>query len=680
MIEDQKTDLTTDSSARLAKLARLFYVLGTDCRKNIEIILEQACHIFEGTIAFYSRFDPKAQTLTILAGHNLPQDFVKQCPAKGHICWEATIKGERKPVVYEDLKATPFYDTDPNIQNYHLRSYLGFPVRCENQAIGALCIVDTQPRSFSTDDIHCIQTLATALSLEEERLLLEQRFIQEKNRYQILVENASDGIFILQDSVIKYANSRTEEICGYTREELMFLPYTELIHPDDRELVKNNYFRRIQGETVPANYSVRTITKSGKTRLIHANATQVLWEEKPAVLYFARDITRLNELETKLQRAEKMEILGTMAGGVAHDLNNILSGLVSFPELMLMQLEDDSPLVEPINFMLDSGMKAADIVQDLLTLTRRGIKVEKIIDLNDIVSDYFNSAAHRRFQSGFPMIRFETLLDPDLLSLKGSPAHVTKVLMNLVINAGEAIEDNGVITIETFNQYIDAPLSNYDTIQEGDYVVLRVSDTGTGIPESFLNQIFEPFFTKKQMGRSGSGLGLSVVWNSVKDHQGYVEVRSKEDSGSTFEIYFPASRAEVGVASDFLDVDRYRGNGESVLVIDDIKEQRRIARDALYLLGYQPATVASGEKAIHFLRNYEADLLLLDMKMDPGMDGLDTYREILTINPSQKAVIASGFSESDRVKETIRLGAGQYIKKPYTIKNLAKALKRELEP
>ncbi len=675
----QKDDNKTDSSIKLAKMAQIFHVLGTDCQKNIDILLEQTCHIFDGACSLYNRIDDRQKSLMVWASHNHPEDLAKICEAKGHICWEATIKGKNKPVVIENIESTEFFTSDPYVQKYHLKSYLGFPVKCENQIIGSLCIVDTKPRKFTKDDIHCIQTLAAALSLEEERLLLTKKVTQEKERYQALITNADDAIHIIQDNLIKFPNPKLAKLSGYTLEELENMPFTRLIHPDDRERLKKNYFNRLQGKDIAPTYTFKAINKFKKTLLIQITAAPILWDDRPAVLYFSRDITHVKEMEEKLQRAEKMELIGTMAGGVAHDLNNILSGLVSYPELLLMQLEKDSPFAEPIHFMLESGLKAADIVQDLLTLTRRGISVEQVINLNQITRDYFSSASHKRVNTNFPMVEFKINLGPDLLNLKGSPSHVSKILMNLVINAAEAIEDEGCISIQTYNQYIDAPINGYDTIFEGDYVVLKVTDNGSGIPEDLMNHIFEPFFTKKQMGRSGSGLGLSVVWNSVKDHNGYIEVKNGKDEETIFEIYFPASRESTDKTPDEFNLDAYKGHGQSILVIDDKQAQRKIARDILSLLGYQPATVASGEKAVHFLKNYSVDLLLLDMKMEPGMDGLETYQQILKINPTQKAVIASGFSESDRVKETLRLGAGQYIKKPYTIKNLAHALKIELQ-
>ena len=238
--------------------------------------------------------------------------------------------------------------------------------------------------------------------------------------------------------------------------------------------------------------------------------------------------------------------------------------------------------------------------------------------------------------------------------------------------------EGGVVTIKTVNRYMDRPVEGYDMIREGDYVVLTVTDTGEGIPGSDLKRIFEPFYTKKFMGRSGTGLGLSIVWGTVKDHNGYINVESEVGRGTTFSIYFPASRSEI--TRDVLpsSMSEYTGNGETVLIVDDVKEQRDLAALMLKKLNYNVTCSSSGEEAIAYLKKNRADMVVLDMIMDPGMDGLDTYRSIIEIHPGQKAIIVSGFSESERVSETQKLGAGVYVKKPYVMEKLGLAVKEEL--
>jgi signal transduction histidine kinase/ActR/RegA family two-component response regulator len=384
------------------------------------------------------------------------------------------------------------------------------------------------------------------------------------------------------------------------------------------------------------------------------------------------------ELEKKLHKAKKMEAIGTLAGGVAHDLNNILSGVVSYPELLLVQLPEDSPLKKPLETILQSGIKASAIVQDLLTLARRGVATIEVVDLNKIIKDYLSSPEFKKLIFHHPDVAEETHLDFNLLHVEGSPVHLSKTIMNLVSNAAEAMPQGGKITITTYNKYVDTPIKGYDDIAEGDYVVLEVSDEGLGISENDMERIFEPFYTKKKMGRSGTGLGMSVVWGTVKDQNGYIDVESRIDSGTKFTLYFPATRKTPAEGEDAFKLDELHGNGETLLVIDDIEDQRIIAVSILNELGYSVNAVPGGLEAVEYLKEHPVDLLVLDMIMDPGIDGLETYKRVLKILPGQRAIITSGFSETGNVKKAQELGAGEYIKKPYTMKNLGTAVKKEL--
>lgn len=385
------------------------------------------------------------------------------------------------------------------------------------------------------------------------------------------------------------------------------------------------------------------------------------------------------QLEARLQRAQKMEAIGTLAGGVAHDLNNILSGIVSYPDLLLMQLPENSPLRKPIATIQGSGIKAAAIVQDLLTLARRGVAITEVVNLNDIIDEYQISPESGKLKSYHPFVEIETSLEPDLLNILGSPVHLSKTVMNLVSNAAEAMPDGGKIFISTANRYIDQPIRGYDDVQEGDYVVLTVSDNGIGISSDDINRIFEPFYTKKTMGRSGTGLGMAVVWGTVKDHKGYIEAQGNQGQGTTFTLYFPVTRKELAKDKISLSIDEFKGNGQSVLVVDDVKEQREIASSILSELGYSVTTVSSGEAAVDYMKENTADLVVLDMIMEPGIDGFETYKKITALRPEQKTIIASGFSETDRVRKAQKLGAGKYVKKPYTVEKIGLAVKKELK-
>ena len=381
-----------------------------------------------------------------------------------------------------------------------------------------------------------------------------------------------------------------------------------------------------------------------------------------------------NIVEAQLLRAQKMEAIGLMAGGVAHDLNNILTGITGYPELLLMQLPDDSGLRRPIEAIKKSGERAAAVVADLLTVARGVASTRVSTCVNTLVREYLDSPEYQKLADRYPFVRLSMLLAGELPNISCSPIHIKKCLMNLVTNGTEAIEKKGQITVSTTVVLPDTQLALEKGLEEIEYVMLSVTDTGTGIPPENIDHIFEPFYTKKVMGLSGTGLGLAVVWNTVEDHDGKIIVESS-DKGTCFQLYFPVNNDDEPYISDTVEeVAPQSGNGESILIVDDEEILRDVAAQMLTGLGYKVASVSSGEEAIEYVRNTPVDLLLLDMLMEPGISGLQTYDAILLLNPRQKAVVVSGFSESVDVKKTLKLGASSFVKKPYSLDQLAKAV------
>ncbi len=515
------------------------------------------------------------------------------------------------------------------------------------------------------------------------RMMSELRDSEE--RYRVLTEHALAHIAVVQDARIVYANSKVLEDLGYTSQSLAGVPAENFVHPDDRPWVEETIKSIFKGERDGAHFECRYLDKSGRSLWFETLATAIVYREKPAVVIHAIDIEkrkqeeiRRRELEQKLSRAQKMEAIGALAGSVAHDLNNILGGLVTYPELLLMDLDEGSPLHQPLVMIHQAGQRAAAIVQDLLTLARRGVPAAEVIDLNQIVEDYLASPEFARLRSEYPGIELEKRLAPDCSNIIGSPVHLSKTVMNLVANAFEATGDNGRIVLETCRRKLDQPLEGYEIIPPGNYMVLKVEDTGVGIAPEDLKKIFEPFYTKKVMGRSGTGLGMAVVWSTVKDHDGFIDVQSRPGVGTCFRLFFPVTDRIRPQASAETDLEPLKGD-ESVLVVDDVAQQRMVARHLLEKLGYKVIEAAGGEEALAITARQPCDLVVLDMIMDPGMDGLETYRRLIAINPAQKAVIASGYSETVRVKKALALGASSYVRKPYTIESLGKAVRRALD-
>ncbi|MBU2431586.1 MAG: response regulator, partial [Proteobacteria bacterium] len=385
------------------------------------------------------------------------------------------------------------------------------------------------------------------------------------------------------------------------------------------------------------------------------------------------------QLEKQLARAQRMEAIGRLAGGVAHDLNNILSGIVNYPDLIMMDLPEDSPIIPSLKVIQKSGQRAAAVVHDLLTLARRGVTNNESLDLNTVIYQYLESPECLKLKTDFPDIQIRSRISSRPMTIEGSPVHLMKTLMNLVNNSAEAIKTKGQISICTHHACLDSPLRGYSSVREGEYVVLTVTDNGIGILEENIDKIFEPFYTNKKMGRSGTGLGMSVVWGTVKDHNGYIDISSKPFEQTTVTIYLPSKTAVLKpLQSDEISLN-LMGDGQSILIVDDMPEQREIAVSYLKRLNYKVHAARSGEEAVEYIRCHPSDLVILDMIMEPGMDWLETYMKILEIQPGTPAVITSGFSESERVKKAQLLGAGPYIKKPYDFIDLGKAVKEKIK-
>ncbi len=564
--------------------------------------------------------------------------------------------------------------------------WMGAPLSIKGNVIGAVVVRSfTDPNLYSEKDIGLLESVSEQIAIAIDSKRTEEALSESEKMYRTLFDNAGDAIFVHDmGRVILDVNAVACERYGYRREEFLTMAPRDLCareaHVDGRNTIEElNEFGQVIRESMHEKRNGERIPSELNSRLIE-------YKGKPAVLSIIRDLTDRKRAEeekermaARLQNARKMEAIGTLAGGVAHDLNNILSGLVSYPELLLLDLPGDSPMRDGILLIQKSGNRAAAIVQDLLTLARRGVVVAEVVDVNRIIADHLDSPEHKALRGHHPHARVETDLEGDLLKIMGSPVHLSKTVMNLVSNAAEAMPDGGVIAISTRNRYLDRPVKGYDDVRSGDYVTLTVSDQGTGILPADMERIFEPFYTKKVMGRSGTGLGMAVVWGTVKDHKGYIDIRTEEGRGSRFTLYFPITREESAKDHTPISTGDFMGRGERVVGVDDVEDQRMILSAILKTLNYSVKMFPGGEEAAAYMKTHSADLLILDMIMDPGIDGLTTYKKIIERHPGQKAIIVSGFSETERVREAQKLGAGAYVKKPYMLNTIGPAIRKELE-
>lgn len=507
---------------------------------------------------------------------------------------------------------------------------------------------------------------------------------ESERRFRQLFEHSSSGVAVYEpveegrDFVFRDINKAVETIEGVDRSDLIGRKVTE-IFPGIVQFGLLDIFRQVWQSGQSARHPV-SYYSDGRLKGWRENSVYRLPSGEIVAVYddlTARKQAEIekNALEAKLQRAQKMESIGLLAGGIAHDLNNILSGIVGYPELLLLQLPKNSELRKPIRAILDSGQRAAAVVADLLTVARGVACAKEPADLNRLVKEHLASPEHRRLSTLHPLVQCSTRLDPLVSNIHCSPVHVKKCIMNLVTNAVEAFDGPGSVVISTRNLQVDENMGLNIGLRAGEYALLTVTDNGRGVPTKDLEHIFEPFYTKKVMGISGTGLGLAVVWNTVMDHGGTVQVESTE-RGTSFVLSFPVSEKEMMSKDAYTGIEGLKGGGETVLVVDDEPLQLDIASQMLHVLGYNAVCVESGENAVAYLQENRVDMILLDMLMDPGINGRQTYEYIIRIHPGQKAVIASGFSESEEVKMAKQLGARGFIKKPYAIEQLGRALKQ----
>lgn len=558
----------------------------------------------------------------------------------------------------------------PIFHNYRLLGIIGL-----GEKIGGKLLGKIESELFAT----FINTISPLIANSFLYIELQE---SEKN-YRSLVENISDGVITTDlNETILFVNESSCKILGYTTSELIGKDIRQIFNKENQNIIIEETKKRIKKKH--SKYELTLKRQDGQIIQIFVSAAPLL--DSNGNVYGAigilTDVTNIKkvecekrELREKLSRAKRMESLGVLAGGIAHDLNNILGPLVAYPELIKMKLPPESPVINDIIKIENSAQRAADVVQDLLTMARRGRYDMIPVDLNEVIDSYLQSPDFFNIRSKSPNVILDIKLDSQLPEVHGSPSHLSKIVMNLVINALDAMPHGGQLVIKTESRNIEKLVSGYDNIKRGRYIILTISDTGVGISEKDYMRLFEPFYSKKEMGRSGSGLGLAIVYGVVKDHNGYIDVQSEVSRGSNFIVYLPEVEIMTVVAKEkIIDI---RGS-EKILIVDDLAEQRELAASVLSSLGYDVEVAAEGKEAVEYLKNNSVDVVVLDMIMEDNFDGLDTYREIIKNHPGQKAIIASGFSETDRVKEAQRLGVGKYVRKPYNMQKIGMAIREVL--
>jgi PAS domain S-box-containing protein len=510
-----------------------------------------------------------------------------------------------------------------------------------------------------------------------KRKLAEEALASEKERLAVTLASIGDGVIATDtNGKVLIFNKIAESLTGWTEEEAFGKPLSEVFH------IKNEQTQKIcenpvelvlrLGKVIGLANNTVLVSRDGTERIIADSGAPILDKKGNilGVVLVFHDVTETRRLQELATRAQRLETAGRIAGQVAHDFNNLLGPLVAFPELAREELAPNHQVIKYIDAMEKSAKKIADINQQLLTLGRRGHYGQVTLNLNEIITDIINQISH----SG--KIRIIRNLHQNLMNIKGGPAQIHRIIANLISNAIDAMQDRGELTVKTENYYVEDSMGKYGRIPKGEYAKITISDTGSGIPEKIMSKIFDPFFTTKKTDKQrGSGLGLSVVHAVVEDHGGFIDLESEVRKGASFYLYFPITREDI----ETVEENYVPGGRESILIIDDDPVQRDVSIKLLGKLGYEIRTVESGEKAAELVKEKVYDLLILDMIMPNGIDGAETYKRILESNPYQKAVIVSGFAQTDRVNMALDLGASEYILKPLTIKSIARAIRKALD-
>ncbi|MFW6373099.1 MAG: response regulator [Thermodesulfobacteriota bacterium] len=514
----------------------------------------------------------------------------------------------------------------------------------------------------------------TARRLEEtvDRLReSEESLRRSEEKYRLLVENANDAVVILQDDRLRFHNRKAEDITGYTGDELARKPFFDLVHSDDREMVRENHRQTMIGETTASTYAFRILDRKGNIIWGEVNAVPIRWEKRPAVLCFVRDISQQRKLEAHLQQAQKMEAIGTLAGGIAHDFNNILGVIIGYSEMAVQDIEDTELVAHNLDQVLKASHRAKELVQQILTFSHKNDLEHKPVIINPIVKESL-----KMLRASLPKtIEIRERIPSEMLILMSNPTQIHQILMNLCTNAAHAMDDIGGImevTLQPWELGVNEEAPDHD-LPPGAYLKLTVRDTGHGMAPEVIQKIFDPYFTTKPVGK-GTGMGLAVVHGIVQSHQGSISVSSSPAEGTLFEIVFPR-----------LLTRRVRDEGspelpapladKRILLVDDERLLADLGKQMLERLGYVVDARTDSVQALEDFRGNagEYDLVITDMTM-PGMTGDVLSREVIRIRSDIPIILCTGYNERINPERAKQIGIKALLMKPLAVNQLARAI------
>ena len=514
-----------------------------------------------------------------------------------------------------------------------------------------------------------------------ERKRSESALKESEEKYRSVVENALEAILIAIDGMIVFTNNRTAVLTGYAQEELSSRPFTEFIHPDDRDMVIDRHLRRMKGEDIPKNiYSFRIVDKPGNIKWVELSVVLITWEGRPATLNFLTDITDRKRLEEERQRVDKLESVGVLAGCIAHDFNNILTAILGNISLAGMDAAPGSDLQNSLEQAEKASLRAKALTKQLLTFSKGGAPVTELASLTELLKET------ARFALRGSKVKCHFSIPAGLWHAEVDAGQVSQVIQNLVINAQQSMPIGGTIELTAENIALSETqsLGRGLPLKAGNYVRISVTDHGTGIPGDHMEKIFDPFFTTKQ---KGSGLGLATSFSIARQHGGHISVESELGAGSTFYFYLPASTEIVTPKHDKRDKkEAIKPAGKArILVMDDEQDVREIAGRMLGNIGYQDIEFAvDGAEAIKLYKaametGNPFTVAILDLTIAGGMGGEETIKKLLKIDSGVKAIVSSGYADDPVIAKYRDFGFSGMVAKPYTIEELRKALQDVIE-
>jgi PAS domain S-box-containing protein len=529
-------------------------------------------------------------------------------------------------------------------------------------------------RPFNERDYEIATTALIVFVDIENRISSKKALLNSEEKYRLLVENANDAIFVTQDDRIKFANSKLTEMIGYEYSELMDLPFTELIHPADRNSLFFRHFEPLHDNNPPNRSSFRIADASGQALWTDLNTVKIEWEGRPATLNFARDITHQKQLEAQLLSAQKMEAIGTLAGGIAHDFNNILSAIIGYTDLAALILPQEDPARSSLNEVMNAAQRAKELVHRILTFSQTQEQEQKPVRMDLIIQE-----ALKLLRPSLPAtIGIEQQIDCQGTTL-ADPTQMHQVVVNLCTNAYHSMQEEGgllKVRLAEVKLSTDDLVDHFD-LDAGNYLKLTIADTGHGMDEQTLQRIFDPYFTTKEDGK-GTGLGLAVVYGIVSAHQGTIQVNSAPGKGTTFEVFLPCIR---NVTTDEpISIEQPSRGDESILFVDDEAALVRLATQLLEKCGYRVIGHTNPLEALELFKTdpNRFDLVITDMTM-PHMTGNQLARALQDIRPDVPIIISTGYSEKISPEKARMMGLRDFVMKPFSFSNLTKSVRKAID-